>query len=77
MNQKVKGFSSVFGGFLIHLTLGTFYTIGNMNTYITSYLRKHGEPELTYSSAVWINTGFISGMGSVYYSLNSLFYYKY
>lgn len=63
MALKIKGFSSVLGGFLIHLTLGTFYTIGNMNTYITSYLRKHGEKDLTYSSAIWINTGFFVGMG--------------
>jgi len=68
MASKIKGYSSDFGGFLIHLTLGTFYTIGNMNTYITSYLRKHGESGITYSSAIWINTGFITGMGKYNHS---------
>ena len=29
------------GGFLLHLTLGTLYCFGNMNTYMTSYLRTH------------------------------------
>jgi hypothetical protein len=75
MALKIKGFSSVFGGFLIHLTLGTFYTIGNMNTYITSYLKKHGENGLTYSSAIWINTGFITGMGK-YSNFNYKLNYK-
>jgi len=68
MASKIKGYSSVFGGFLIHLTLGTLYTIGNMNTYMTSYLRKHGESRITYSSAIWINTGFIAGMGKYSHS---------
>ncbi|CAG2100011.1 unnamed protein product [Medioppia subpectinata] len=36
-----------------------------MNTYITSYLRMNGEKELTYSSAIWINTAFITGMGII------------
>ena len=65
--SNYKGICSLIGGFLIHLTLGTFYTIGNMNTYMTSYLRDphHGNhTEVTYSDAIWINAGAISGMGN-------------
>ena len=39
--KKVGGYLSLMGGFLLHLTLGTLYCFGNMNTYMTSYLRTH------------------------------------
>ena len=29
------------GGFLIQLTLGSFYSFGNMMTYLTSYMRNN------------------------------------
>lgn len=58
-----RGISSVFGGFLIHLTLGTIYTLGNVNTYMTSYLRQHIEPNADYTSAIWINAAFMCGQG--------------
>ncbi len=35
------GVLSIVGGFMLHLTLGTLYCFGNLNTYITSYVRKH------------------------------------
>ena len=35
------GYLAILGGFLLHLTLGTLYCFGNMNTYMTSYLRTH------------------------------------
>ena len=38
---QVGGYLSLMGGFLLHLTLGTLYCFGNMNTYMTSYLRTH------------------------------------
>ena len=42
------------GGFLLHLTLGTLYCFGNMNTYMTSYLRTHvpGQVEIDCASFV-------------------------
>lgn len=58
-----RGISSVAGGFLIHLTLGTFYTIGNMNPYITSYLRAQVDPELTYANGIWLSVIFTTGTG--------------
>jgi hypothetical protein len=38
---RLAGHLSIFGGFLLHLSLGTLYCFGNMNTYMTSYLRIH------------------------------------
>ena len=33
------GILALLGGFLIQLTLGSFYSFGNMMTYMTSYMR--------------------------------------
>lgn len=60
-----KGGFCVAGGFLIHLTLGTFYTFGNMNTYITSYLRNKIDPNMDYSQSIWINAAAMLGQGSL------------
>ncbi len=40
-NLKIplRGVLALFGGFLIQLTLGSFYSFGNMSTYMTSYMR--------------------------------------
>ena len=40
-SNQLAGVMSIIGGFLLHLTLGTLYCFGNMNTYMTSYLRTH------------------------------------
>ena len=53
---KVDGLLALIGGFSLHLTLGTLYCFGNMNTYMTSYLRKHVDPAITYSDLIWIPT---------------------
>ena len=34
-----RGCLALLGGFLIQLTLGSFYSFGNMMTYLTSYMR--------------------------------------
>ncbi|KAK7475269.1 hypothetical protein BaRGS_00033500, partial [Batillaria attramentaria] len=45
------------GCVLVHLTLGTLYTFGNLNPYMTSYIRKHATPsDLNYATSVWINS---------------------
>ncbi|XP_076453917.1 apicoplast pyruvate carrier 1-like isoform X2 [Babylonia areolata] len=52
----------IIGGVLIHLTLGTFYTFGNLSPYLTSYIRQNSSPkDLTYAESVWISA--LSGMG--------------
>ena len=53
-SQKVpwRGVCALLGGFLIQLTLGSFYSFGNMMTYLTSYMRLHGSPDLTYGDFI-------------------------
>ena len=41
MGGPLADYLAILGGFLLHLTLGTLYCFGNMNTYMTSYLRTH------------------------------------
>ena len=55
-NQKFDGIMALIGGFSLHLTLGTLYCFGNLNTYMTSYLRKHVNPNIEYSDMIWIPT---------------------
>jgi MFS family permease len=62
-NSKVDGILALVGGFCLHLTLGTLYCFGNMNTYMTSYLRKHVNPKLVYSDMIWIPTLAVVGQG--------------
>lgn len=61
--SKLHGFLAVFGGVLIHLTLGTFYTFGNMNTYMTSYIKAKVDESVSYSQSLWINAVMILGQG--------------
>jgi len=70
MADKIKrgkwaGVMAICGGFLLHLTLGTLYCFGNMNTYMTSYLRTHvpGQEHKQYSDAIWIPTLATLGQG--------------
>lgn len=62
---RLAGHLSICGGFLLHLSLGTLYCFGNMNTYMTSYLRAHvpAQANQHYSDAVWIPTLATLGQG--------------
>lgn len=62
-NQKFDGIMALIGGFALHLTLGTLYCFGNLNTYMTSYLRKHVNPNIEYSDMIWIPTLATVGQG--------------
>lgn len=44
---KWGGVRVAFGGFVMHLALGTMYTFGNATSYLTSHLRKY-DPSITY-----------------------------
>jgi len=57
-SQKVpwRGVCALLGGFLIQLTLGSFYSFGNMMTYLTSYMRQHGSPDLTYGDFIVVQS---------------------
>ena len=48
------------------LLIGTLYCFGNMNTYMTSYLRTHvpGQEHRLYSDAIWIPTLATLGQGT-------------
>ena len=50
----------------IFLLPGTLYCFGNMNTYMTSYLRTHvpGQEHKLYSDAIWIPTLATLGQGT-------------
>lgn len=37
--ENREGYLALLGGFLIHIMIGTFYLWGNINIYVTSYLR--------------------------------------
>ena len=52
------------GGFLLHLSLGTFYTFANIAPYIVSYIRNQSHPsDLNQTTTSWIYACAVSGMG--------------
>lgn len=44
------------GAVLIHLSLGTYHTFGNMLPYMASYMRNKTDPSVTLQKLVWIPT---------------------
>lgn len=54
MQDKYKKWSTLIGGILIHLSLGSFYTFGNLSPYMTSYLREIVGSKVRYSDSNWI-----------------------
>lgn len=58
-----KSTCALFGAFLIHVTLGTVYTLSNINSYLTSYMREHGSPNATYGASMWISSSYAVGQG--------------
>ncbi|XP_071085864.1 apicoplast pyruvate carrier 1-like [Haliotis cracherodii] len=62
--RPLKAYLAVFGGMFVHLTLGTFYTFGNLTPYVTSYLRNStSEHDMDYSDSVWIFATAAVGQG--------------
>lgn len=60
----VRGLLVIFGGFLAHLSLGTFYTFANIAPYIASYIRNQSHPpDLGHTTTTWIYACTIAGMG--------------
>lgn len=56
MSFNYKKWSTLLGGILIHLTLGSFFTFGNFSPYLTSYLREIAGSNVRYSTSNWILT---------------------
>ncbi|KAL3984890.1 Major Facilitator Superfamily protein [Acanthocheilonema viteae] len=46
----------IFGAVLIHLSLGTYHTFGNMLPYMASYMRNNTDPTINHEILVWIPT---------------------
>eukprot|EP01084_Bolivina_argentea_P187682 323223_1 len=65
--SKLRGYISVIGGIIVHLTLGTYYTFGNLLPYLASYLAwKNGNTTHEYnqydSSCLWIYSALAIGL---------------
>ena len=62
--QFLRGYVVVAGGFIVHLTLGSLYTFGNLAPYITSYVRHRSHPtDLRSATGAWIYTLTLGGQG--------------
>ena len=60
----LRGMLAVIGGFLVHLSLGTIYTFGNMAPYVVSYIRNQSHPEnLNQETTTWIFAFALAGQG--------------
>ena len=61
----VRGAISIMAGFLVHLSLGTLYTVGNMIPYVVSYVRERSHPsDLQSDTGAWIFALGGAGQGS-------------
>ena len=54
--MPVRGIAAVVGGFLLQFTMGAFYSFGNISTYMTSYMRQHGSPDITDTDFVVVQS---------------------
>ena len=50
------GVVAVTAGFLLHLSLGSMYTFGNLTTYMTSYLHVRLGLDVDYGNTNWVGT---------------------
>lgn len=60
-----RGYAAVLGGFLLQFTMGAFYSFGNMSTYLTSYMRQAGAPNITYTDFVVVQSAWGMTQGCV------------
>ena len=51
----IRGILAVLAGFFINVTVGAFYTFGNLMPYIVSYMRNSTDPNITYSDFATVN----------------------
>ena len=64
-NVPIFGVMSLLGGFLLQFTMGSFYSFGNISTYMTSYMRMHGSPNITYEDFVVVQSTWGMTQGAV------------
>ncbi|KAI6213823.1 hypothetical protein M3Y94_00197400 [Aphelenchoides besseyi] len=53
---KLRMFLVIGGAVLIHLSLGTYHTFGNMNPYMASFIRNYTDSSVTLEKLIWIPT---------------------
>ncbi|CAH8566117.1 unnamed protein product [Schistosoma turkestanicum] len=53
--ELIYGILVVIGAFCLHFSLGHFYTVSNMATYIMSYIAARVDKTISDSSAVWLS----------------------
>ena len=62
LSLKKRKWLTLIGCFLIHISLGSYYTFGNLTPYLTSYLRaKEKNPNITYSKTLFVITFYALG----------------
>ncbi|KAK8811348.1 hypothetical protein WA158_003082 [Blastocystis sp. Blastoise] len=61
----IKGLFTLLGALIIHITLGTLYSISNMNSYVISYLHVIRQVDIDDSYAVWVFAGAAFGQASI------------
>ncbi|XP_071826655.1 apicoplast pyruvate carrier 1-like [Apostichopus japonicus] len=63
--SKSKGYITIIGGIMVHLTLGTFYCYGNMAPYVASYIREYSSPKtIRYQEMTFILAAMAVGQGA-------------
>ena len=58
---------ALLGCFRAHLSLGIYYTFGNMQPYIGSYMREYVGLDIRYAETIWITT-----IGEVFLSVSGI-----
>nr|VZI46449.1 unnamed protein product [Spirometra erinaceieuropaei] len=62
-SEVFHGISVVIAGFLVHLSFGCMYTIGNMAPYIASYIISNVDREFNKGSVVWLSAAALASQG--------------
>ena len=57
IKDNSRGLLSLLGCFVVHLSLGSFYSFGNLTTYLTSYMKNTTAPDITYGDFVIVPSG--------------------
>lgn len=60
----LRGATVIAAGFLVHLSLGTLYTVGNLVPYVVSYTRARSHPEhVSATAGAWVAALNVGGQG--------------
>ncbi|XP_046342150.1 oxalate:formate antiporter-like [Haliotis rufescens] len=60
-----RAYLVVWGGLMVHLTLGTVFSFGNLTPYLTSYLRNNTSSlDIDYGDSMWIYACCLMGQGA-------------